>query len=39
VGAVLVRTAGQSGQRQQIHASIEARFTISQPTVLAAPLD
>jgi uncharacterized protein YggE len=26
-------------QRQQIHASIEARFTISQPTVLAAPLD
>jgi uncharacterized protein len=26
-------------QRQQIHASIDARFTISQPTILAAPLD
>jgi uncharacterized protein len=26
-------------QRQQIHASIEARFTISEPTILAAPLD
>jgi uncharacterized protein len=26
-------------QRQSIHASIEARFTISEPTILAAPLD
>jgi uncharacterized protein len=26
-------------KRQRIHASIEARFTISEPTILAAPLD
>lgn len=26
-------------QRQSVHASIEARFTISEPTILAAPLD